>query len=258
MRLRLALATVAAALLFTPASAAAPGSSIIRLVDVGSGAAEAWVFLPEEPPDCVLTFVHDDGDLSPVRYTSWLNYTVLRHHCAIVFPRYQVAAHATNARNLAGLRAGVTAGLSFVRRTSFGLDRDRALTVPAITAGFGSGGALALTLAASAHEWGFPAPVAVDTVFPVVNTLTPLPGQALAPRVHVLVQVGDRDRAAGPASAAAVRHYLSSHPAGLTRIQVVHSTASLAATHSAPLRDDTAAENAFWGPLDVLIDGVTP
>ena len=84
MPLRLALAVVAAALVLTPASAAAPGSSIIRLVDVGSGAAEAWVFLPEEPPDCVLTFVHDDGDLSPARYTSWLNYTVLRHHCAFV------------------------------------------------------------------------------------------------------------------------------------------------------------------------------
>jgi len=258
MPLRLALAVVAAALVLTPASVAAPGSSIIRLVDVGSGAAEAWVFLPEEPPDCVLTFVHDDGDLSPARYTSWLNYTVLRHHCAIVFPRYQVAAHTTNARNLAGLRAGVTAGLSFVRKTSFGLYHDRALTVPAITAGFGSGGALALTLSARAHEWGFPAPVAVDTVFPIVSAAAPLPSQSLPPHARVLVQVGDHDRSAGPASATAVRRYLSSHPAGLTRIQVVHSTASLAAIHSAPLRDDTAAENAFWGPLDVLIDGVTP
>jgi hypothetical protein len=258
MRLRLALAAVAAALLLTPVSAAAPGSSIIQVVDVGSGAAEAWVFLPEEPPDCVLTFIHDDGDLSPVRYTSWLDYTVLRHHCAVVFPRYQVAAHATNARNLSGLRAGVAAGFAFVRRTSFGLDRNRAATVPAITAGFGSGGTLALTLAARSHEWGFPAPVAVDTVFPVVNALAPLPSQKLASHVHVLVQVGDRDRLAGPASATAVREYLSLHPAGLARIQIVHSTASLAAVHSAPLRADTAAENAFWGPLDVLIDGVTP
>jgi len=258
MRLRLALAAVAAALLLTPVSAAAPGSAIIRLVDVGSGTAEAWVFLPEEPPDCILTFIHDDGDLSPARYTSWLDYTVLRHKCAIVFPRYQVTAHSASARNLSGLRAGVAAGLAFVRRTSFGLDRNRADTVPSITAGFGSGGTLALTLAARAHEWGFPAPVAVDTVFPIVNALTPLPSQKLASRVHVLVQIGDRDRSAGSGSTAAVRQYLSSHPAARARIQVVHSTASLPAIHSAPLRDDTAAENAFWGPLDVLIDGVTP
>ena len=258
MRIRLALAAVAVAVVLTPVSAAAPGSAIIRLVDVGAGAGETWVFLPEEPPVCVLTFIHDDGDLSPARYTSWLDYTVLRHHCAIVFPRYQVAAHATNARNLGGLRAGVAAGMAFVRKTSFGLDRDRADAVPAVTAGFGTGGTLALTLAARAHEWGFPTPVAVDTVFPIVNALVPLPSRELAPRVHVLVQVGDRDRAAGPSTARVVEEYLSSHPRGLARIQVVRSTASLAAIHSAPLRVDTAAENAFWGPLDTLIDGVTP
>jgi acetyl esterase/lipase len=258
MHLRVGLATVLIALVLAPVSAAAPASAIIRLVDVGSGAREAWVFLPEEPPDCVLAFVHDDGDLSPARYTSWLDYTVLRHRCAVVFPRYQLSPHAANARNLGGLRAGVAAGLAFVRKTSFGLDRNRAAAVPLITAGFGSGGTLALTLAARAHEWGFPPPVAVDTVFPVVNALAPLPTEKLGSRVHVLVQVGDRDRAAGPASVRAVRRYLSGRAAGLARIQVVHSSASLAAIHSAPLRVDTAAENAFWGPLDTLIDGVTP
>src|ERR1700751_6023996 len=118
MRLRFGLAALAAALIVTPASAAVPNSAIIRLVDVGSGGGESWVFLPEEPPVCVLTFIHDDGDLSPARYTSWLDYTVLRHHCAIVFPRYQLAARTANARNLVGLRAGIAAGLAFVRKTS--------------------------------------------------------------------------------------------------------------------------------------------
>lgn len=258
MRLRLALVAVFAALALAPVSGAASGSAIIRLVDVGSGAGETWVFLPERPPDCVLTFIHDDGDLSPARYTSWLDYTVLRHGCAVIFPRYQLTAHATNSRNLGGLRAGVAAGLAFVRRTSFGLDRNRATAVPSITAGFGAGGTLALTLAARAREWGFPPPIAVDTVFPIVNALVPLPTQKLGSHVQVLVQVGDRDRTAGPASARAVRQYLSGRSAGMGRIQVVHSTASLAAIHSAPLRVDTAAENAFWGPLDTLIDGVTP
>jgi hypothetical protein len=258
MPLRLVLVAIAFALVLVPVSTAARGSAIIRLVDVGSGHGEAWVFLPEKTPDCILTFVHDDGDLSPARYTSWLDYTVLRHECAIVFPRYQVAAHSPAATNVSGLRAGMTAGLAFVRKTSFSRDPGLANTVPEITAGFGSGATLALTLAARSHEWGFPAPVAVDTVFPIVNALVPLPTQKLASRVHVLVQVGDRDRAAGPASTQAVRQYLSPHPAGLLQIQVVHSTPSLAAVHSAPLREDTAAQNAFWGPLDTLIDGVTP
>jgi hypothetical protein len=259
MRLRLGLAALAAALVATPVSAAAPQSAIIRLVDVGSGAGESWVFLPEQPPVCVLTFIHDDGDLSPARYTSWLDYTVLRHHCAIIFPRYQLAAHATNARNLVGLRTGMAAGLAFVHKTSFGIGGGRAeKTLPAIAAGFGSGGTLALTLAAQARGWRLPTPLAVDTVFPIVSPLVPLPSRQLGQRVHVLVQLGDRDRTAGPASALAVEHYLSAHPSRLAHIQVVHSTPSLAAIHSAPLRADTAAENAFWGPLDALIDGVTP
>jgi hypothetical protein len=259
MRVRLVLAVVVAGLALAPVSAGAPNSAIIRLVDVGAGSGETWIFLPEEPPVCTLTFIHDDGDVSPAHYTSWLDYTVLRHHCAVVFPRYQVAAHATNAHNLSGLRAGVAAGLAFVRKTSFGLDRDRSFgSLPAIVAGFGSGGTLAFTLAARAHGWGLPSPVAVDTVFPIVNASAPLPGQKLGSHVHVLVQVGDRDRVAGAASAAAVRQYVSALPAGLARIQVVRSTAELTASHTAPLRADTAAQNAFWGPLDALIDGVTP
>jgi hypothetical protein len=257
-RLSVALVVMAAALLAAPAATPRPGSSIVRIEDLGKGAAEVWVFLPEARPDCVLTFIHDDGDLSPARYSAWLSYTVLRDHCAILFPRYQVAPHSSAATSLKGLRAAVTTGMGYVRKTTFGLYGDKALaSMPAISAGFGSGGTLALAFATQARSWGFAAPVAIDTVFPVVSELAPLPARSLDARTRVLVQVGDRDVVAGPASASAVRKYLAAHPRGRARVQLVRSTAALAAVHSAPLRVDSASENAFWGPLDALIDSVT-
>lgn len=259
MRFVLTVALCSLALVLAAAAAAAPRSAIVSVTDVGSGASEAWVFLPEKAPECVLTFIHDDGDLSPARYTSWIDYTVLRHECAIVFPRYQVAARAPSTANLVGLHAAVSTGMQVIRAAKFRTGGDRALrALPAITAGFGSGGPLALAYATAAQDWGFATPVAVDTVFPVVNDRAALPVRKLGSRVHVLVQLGDRDRRAGPASGQAVRNYLAARDPGTTRIQLVHSTAALAAIHSAPLRVDTAAENAFWGPLDILIDGVTP
>jgi hypothetical protein len=261
MRLRLAVAVLSLAVALVAAPAATPrsASAILRIEDVGKGAAEAWVFLPaEERPDCVLIFIHDDGDLSPARYTPWLSYTVLNDHCAIVFPRYQVAPHSSAAVNLRGLRAAVQTGMNYVRKTTFGLYGEKVLaSMPAISAGFGSGGTLALEFAARARSWGFAAPVAIDTVFPVVSDGAPVPDRTLDTRVRVLVQVGDRDVVAGPASASAVRKYLSSHPRSRAHIQVVHSSAALAAIHSAPLRVDSASENTFWGPLDALISSVT-
>ena len=260
MRGRLAgVLTVVVAAVLAAAPAATPRSSsqIVRIEDLGSGAAEAWVFLPEEPPDCVLTFIHDDGDLSPARYTPWLSYTVLNDHCAVVFPRYQAARHSSAAATLRGLRAAVSAGMAYVRKTTFGLYGDKALaSLSAISAGYGSGGTLALVFAAKARSWGLAAPVAVDTVFPVVTDGAPIPDRKLDRRARVLVQLGDRDRAAGAASANAVRKYLASRR-GSTRIQVVRSTPALAAVHSAPLRVDTPSENTFWGPLDTLISAVT-
>jgi len=262
MRPRLTVAllvVIAAVLAVAPAATPRSSSQIVRIEDVGKGASETWVFLPaEEPPVCVLTFIHDDGDLSPARYTPWLSYTVLRDHCAIVFPRYQLSPHSSAAGNLRGLRAAVATGIAFVRKTTFGLYGEKAVaSMPHIAAGFGSGGTLALALATQARGWGLPSPVAIDSVFPVVSDGAPVPDRHLDARARVLVQVGDRDNVAGPASASAVRKYLASHTGGRARIQLVRSSPAFAATHSAPLRVDTPSENAFWGPLDTLIDSVT-
>lgn len=253
MKLRSGLVAIAMALVLAPAAMSTSRSAIVRVVDVGSGAREAWVFIPEGKPDCLLTFVHDDGDISPARYTSWLDYTALNDHCAIVFPRYQTTAHSTPAANVAGLRAGIAAGVAFIRANS---TADPS-TTPQVAAGFGSGATLAIALAVNAHRWGFSVPAALDVVFPVVGDSTPLPGARIGARVHALIQFGDRDTPAARSSAQAVRHYFAARRAGLTQIRTVRSSAAFTADHGAPLRVDTPSENAFWGPLDNLIGLIT-
>jgi hypothetical protein len=258
MRVASVLATFAAGLLLLGSSAsAAPSSAIVRLADVGSGANEVWIFLPEKTPQCVLTFIHDKGDLSPARYTSWLDYTVLNDQCAIVFPRYGVGPEASAAAKLRGLRAGVSTGMTYVLKTSFRAGGEAALRAsPAIVAGFGSGASLAVTYATSASAWGFARPKALDIIFPVISTTSPLPRARLASSMRVLVQLGDRDTTAGRASALGVRRYLGSRSPTRTQIHVIHSTPSLPAVHSAPLQVNTASETTFWGALDVLIASV--
>ena len=211
------------------------------------------MFIPEGKPDCLLTFVHDDGDISPARYTSWLDYTALNDHCAIVFPRYQAKAHSTPAANLAGLRAGIAAGIAFIRANS---TADPS-TAPQVAAGFGSGATLAIALAVNAHRWGLSAPVALDVVFPVISDSTPLPGRRLAPGFMPSSSSAIATLPPPASSAQAVRHYFAARRAGLTQIRIVRSTAAFIADHGAPLRVDTPSENAFWGPLDNLIGLIT-
>jgi hypothetical protein len=258
VRVATLLATSVAGLLLLGSSAsAAPSSAIVRLADVGSAANEVWIFLPEKTPQCVLTFIHDKGDLSPARYTSWLDYTVLNDQCAIVFPRYGVGPRASAAAKVRGLRAGVSTGMVYVLKTSFVAGGRAAFRAsPAIVAGFGAGAGLAVTYVTSASAWGFTTPKALDLVFPVVSATSPLPTARLAPAMRVLVQLGDRDTIAGRASALAVRRYLGSRSPARTQIRVIRSTPSLSAVHNAPLQVNTASETAFWGALDVLIGSV--
>jgi acetyl esterase/lipase len=258
MRVATLLATFAAGLLLLGSSAsAAPSSAIVRLVDVGSGANEVWIFLPEKTPQCVLTFLHDRADLSPARYTSWLDYTVLNDQCAVVFPRYEVGPGASAAAKVRGLHAGVSTGMTYLLKNSFVVGGEATLRAsPAIVAGFGSGAGLAVTYATSASAWGFATPKALDIIFPVVLATAPLPRARLASSMRVLVQLGDRDTTAGRASALAVRRYLGSRSRARTQIHVIHSTPSLPAVHDAPLQVNTASETTFWGALDVLIGSV--
>lgn len=256
---RLTIVATTLALLFAPAAAAGTSSAALRIVDLGQGAAEAWVILPEKPPACVVAFVHAPGDPTPAKYLPWLDYLVLGKECAVIFPRYQATSSGPAlTTDLRGLRHGMAAGFAFVRKTEFGIGGARAAaSLPVVAAGVAYGGTLALYYAADARGWGLPVPAAVDSVFPVAGAISGLPRSRLAPSTRVLIQVGDRDQVGGKQSANYLWSYLSSHPAGNKRLQVVRSTGGLQAVQRAPLQTTAAAENAFWPPLDALIDTAT-
>jgi hypothetical protein len=259
VHVRAGLTTVVLALAFAPFAAAAPSSDVVGIRDLGSGAGEVWVVLPEKPPPCIVAFIHSSGDLSPARYLGWLDYLTLRDKCAVVFPRYQVAAAGpTPQADLRGLRKGLATGLAYVRSAGFGVGGDHAAAnVPVIAAGVGYGGTLALDYAAYAKAWGLAVPVAVDSMFPVAGASVGVPTSPLAAATSVLIQVGDRDRVGGEAAGQVLWKYLASHAAAKKRYVVVRSTGALAAVSGAPIKTTSAAENTFWPPLDKFIDTAT-
>lgn len=231
-------------------------SQIVSVHDLGTGSGEVWVFLPESVPSCIVTFIHDAGESTPVRYTAWLSYLAIGNHCAVVFPRYEDLARShPAASDLRGLRAGITRGIAYVHATRFGAQQLRAPSrLPVVGAGFAYGGTLALAFAADASAWGLPTPLAVDSVFPTSQNVAALLRAPVPARTRVLIQVGDGDRVGGLASGQILWRFLAPHPANRKRLQVIHSTASLAAVHLAPLEISPAAQTAFWAPLDTLIE----
>ncbi len=261
MRFRVTLAVAAVGVAsFVPGAAGLPSSQIISEVDLGHGAGEAWVYLPEGAPSCAVVFLHGAGDLTPGAYRAWLSYLALGKECAVIYPRYQATAAVAplSTASLRGLRAGVAAAFAYLRTARFGLYRDPLPEhFPVVVAGYASGGVLALYAAANAKRWGVPVPAAVDSIFPVEGRIPGVPLAPLPPATRVLIQAGDRDKAGGRASARSLFESLASHPAGRKRLQVVHSTAGFAAVHNAPLQATTTAASIFWDPLDAFIDAAT-
>jgi hypothetical protein len=257
MRVVLAIAA-AVVLALAPQASARRSSQIVSVDDLGSGASETWVFMPAEPPSCAVVFLHDGRDLDPAHYTAWLDYLVLGRSCAVIFPRYQQSAAATPAEAVRGLRAGISAGFSHLRRAQFGLEGKRAARMlPTVVAGVGHGGTLAFYYAANARRWGLPVPAAIDSVFPARGRFPGVPLPKLPGGTSVLIQIGDRDPLAGRTAAVDLRQYLASVPAPSKRVRIVHSKAGLKATRGAPLQTSAVAENTFWPPLDELIDAAS-
>jgi hypothetical protein len=251
----IAALVVLAAVLATSATRAdaRQASEIVRLDDIGSGARQTWVLLPsEDPPSCLVVFLHGAADPTPSRVLGWLDHLVLGEECALVFPRYQLRA-STPIAALSGLRAGLSTGIQHVRRARYGFEARRSpASLRTVVVGIGLGGSLAFSYTANARRWGLPVPAAIDSIFPSTGDI---PGggatsASIPRRTRVLVQVGDENRSA----AAGLRAYLAPHPASNKRFQTIRSRAGLKAVETAPLQTTDAAVNTFWSALDALID----
>jgi predicted esterase len=242
---RLVLVTAAVAALF-----ASPARSGLNGLEgpFGSGAAQVWLLLPAGPPHAIVVFGHGWKSQPPAspsawvaQFGPWLDHLVAAKD-AVIFPRYQLGGDNRGLARVSSWRDGLTRAFA----------RLPAQSTPIVAAGYSYGASLALTYAANARRWGFPAVAAVDSIFPA----GPIPGSplpALPRSTRVLIQVGDRDSEAGASGASAFWRWLASHPATRKRYVVVHSANGLIATHAAPKLTTPAARRAFWAPLDALV-----
>jgi hypothetical protein len=239
------LAAVLAALALAPAAGAAPPLRILG--PYGRGSAQVWILPAAGPQRAIVVFGHGWKAAPPSRahpfvrqFAPWLRHLVARGD-TVVFPRYQLGGDAPGPARVADFRSGLR--LAFAR-----LPR----SVPVVAAGYSYGATLALTYAADAGTWRLPRPRAVDLVFPA-GLVPGVPLAGLPARVPVLVQVGDRDTTAGPPAAAPVWAWLRGH--ARRRYQVVRSRGAFVADHAAVKLATPAARQAFWSPLDALVDG---
>jgi pimeloyl-ACP methyl ester carboxylesterase len=229
----------------TRASVAAP------MVSIGSGASSVWVLRPVGQPRVVVIFGHGWKTAPPSTPTAWVEQFrpwldhLLAEQAAVVFPRYQAGGdRATSEALLTNFVGGVRAGLVALGRP----------TLPLIAFGYSYGASLVMAYAADARGHGLLAPDAVDAIFPAA----PLPGESTAhipTTTRVDLQVGDADTEAGRAGADAFRTGLAGRPAAALSYTVVRSSATFHATHAAPKLASTAAQTAFWTPLDRRIAG---
>jgi len=245
LRRAASLACASLAVLAPPAA----GSARV-LGPFGSGADQVWLVVPAGRVRSVVIFAHGWKQLPPspddawvAQFRPWLDHLASRGS-AVIFPRYQLGgADAWGPARVDALRQGLATGFARLGRPA----------LPVVAVGYSVGGSLVFSYGADARRWRLPVPAGIMSVFPAGM----VPGAALPrlPRqVRVLIQVGDRDNVAGRAGADAFWRWLGGRPTGRRRYEVVGSRPGFVADHAAPKLDSAAARQAFWRPLDALID----
>lgn len=211
----------------------------------GTGASAVWILRPAGEIRSVVVFGHGWKAAPPSARSPWVRQLApwLAHlvagGSAVVFPRYQLGGEDPSPAQVGAFRRGVALGLARLRTQA-----------PVVAAGYSLGATLAVYYAADAARWGLPPPKALDAIFPA-GLLPGAPLDRLPPDVSALVEVGDRDTAAGATGAAPVWAWLAGH--ARRRYDLVRSHGTFVAVHAAPKQSTVAARRAFWAPLDALI-----
>jgi hypothetical protein len=213
----------------------------------GRGAAQVWVLQPAGPVRDVVVFGHGWKHAAPSpsypwvgQFRPWLEH-LLANGSAIIFPRYQLGyGDAVSPERVRAFEDGVRLGYLELGRPQ----------VPFVSVGYSFGASLSFYYAADASSLHLPVPRAVMAIFPA-GMVGGARLRTLPPRVRVLIQVGDRDVTAGRGGANAFWARLAGHPK--KRYEVIHSTATFSADHTAPKQTSSEARRAFWQALDRLI-----
>ncbi len=206
--------------------------------------AAAEVFLPDGPSRATVVMLHGWNDLRSTAYRPWIDH-LLAQDVAVVFPAYQDGLLSLPASMLAGTEEGVREGLATAARGG--------AEGPVIAMGYSLGGGLAVVYAAMARDWGVAQPAAVYAVFPADPPGRPSPLPPVPADTSVELVVGDRDTVVGRGGADALAEAIRPHPVTL---RVLVSTDDAAFDHFAPKASDAAAQEAFWAPLDAIVDDV--
>lgn len=209
-------------------------------VDAGT----ADIFRPVGDPRATVVLLHGWSDRSPRNYLQWIRH-LTGSGVTVVFPRYQASLRSSRRQMLAGAVAGVHDGLADLGCAE----------LPLIAAGYSYGAGLAVVAAAEADRWGIPTPDAVYGVFPYYVRGHDRGPLVVPPTTTVTMLVGDRDQVVGDRGATSIVEAIAPHPAA---VRVLESNDAFTYGHLAVLQSTPAAQDAFWAPLDRIVDRLAP
>ncbi len=204
--------------------------------------ATADVFPAKNSERATVVLYHGWTDIEPDDYLPWIEH-LNSEGVAVIFPRYQRSVVSSPAEMLADAETATRDGL------------DKAPPAgPVIAVGYSLGGGYSVVYGANAAAWNVAAPAAIYAIFPAMPPVVPEPFGTVPPETPVTMLVGDRDAVVGDSGANALATAIAPHTA---TIRTLSSTSTFTFEHLSPKRTDSAAQRAFWLPLDRLIDKLT-
>lgn len=223
-------------------SSSSPATSVEPATTRSTSAATADVFPAKNVERATVVLYHGWTDLEPDDYLLWIEH-LNSEGVAVIFPHYQRSVVSLPAEMLADAETATRDGL------------DNAPPVgPIIAVGYSLGGGYSVVYGANAAAWNVPAPAAIYAIFPAMPPVVPEPFGTVPSEMSVTMLVGDRDTVVGDSGATALAAAIAPHTA---TIRSLSSTSAIAFDHLSAKRTDSAAQRAFWRPLDRLIGKLT-
>jgi dienelactone hydrolase len=205
--------------------------------------ATADVFPADGEERATVVLLHGWNDIAPDDYVPWIDH-LNETGVTVVYPRYQRGILSTPGQMLEGTEESIRAGLEQAPPEG-----------PVIAAGYSLGGGFAVVYAANAAAWDVPEPAAVYGVFPAMPPTVPEPFGTVPEVTTVTLLAGDRDQVVGRLGADQLAAAIAPHP---TTLDVLASNETTTFDHFAPKRTDALAQEAFWLPLDRIVDRLAP
>ena len=223
----------------SPSSTSSPATTTETTTTSANTAAAAAVFPAKATERATVVLYHGWTDLEPDDYLIWIEH-LNNEGVTVIFPRYQQSVLSSPDQMLTDAETATRDG--FDKAPPSG---------PVIAVGYSLGGGYAVVYGANAAAWKVPAPVSVYVIFPAEPPVVPKPFGTVPAKTPVTMLVGDRDTVVGGSGAAALAAAIAPHP---TTIRTLSSTSAIAFDHLSAKRTDSAAQRAFWVPLDRIID----